>query len=380
MVAAACGGGSHKSTTPPPPLPETKPEATPTPPKPDAEKAAEATKVPEPPPGPVEVPLKAQQPTVKLVTAGKGKKAQLKLTPKAGDKVPVEIALDFTGKTGMPPELGGPQEQIAPQVIASGTLENQEVAADGTTKFQVAIAKVDAKDIQGSKPTAEEFKGALSSLTGATIAGSVNPNGSTSDLTVHVDKPDAHTKDALEVVHLALLPMWPVLPTEPIGAGAKWTATSTYKFADQLDVTSTTDYELVSHKGTDWVIKGTTKLSGKDQEMGAGGQSAKVSNIAGSGTIQATISDGKLVPANKSTLSTTFTATAHVPAGDGNPAKDVAIKFELSQGTNVTSPGASATTPPPAAPAPATAPKAEAKTAPATAPKAETKPAPAPKK
>ncbi|MBV8760997.1 MAG: hypothetical protein JO257_27125 [Deltaproteobacteria bacterium] len=350
LVAAACGGGSHKSTTPPPPLPETKAEGSAaTPAKPDADKPPETAKAPEPPPGPVEIPLKAQQPTVKLVNAGKGKKAQLKLTPKAGDKVPVEIALDFTGKTGMPPELGGPQEQIAPQVIASGTLENQDVGADGTTKFQVAIAKVDAKDITGSKPSATEFKSALGSLAGATIAGSVNPNGSTTDLTIHIDKPDAHTKDALEVVHLALLPMWPVLPTEPIGAGAKWTATSNYKFADQLDVTQTTDYELVSHKGNEWVIKGTTKLSGKDQDMGApGGQSAKVSGIAGSGSIDATISDGKLAPANKSTLNTSFTATAHVPAGDGQAAKDVAIKFELTQGTNVTSP-ASAPAPGPSA-------------------------------
>jgi hypothetical protein len=354
LVAAGCGGGSHKSTTPPPPLPaDTKPEgsaAAPAP-KPD-DKPPETAKAPEPPPGPVEVPLTAQKPTVKLVNAGKGKKAALKLTPKAGDKVPVEIALDFTGKTGMPPELGGPQEQIAPQVIASGTLESQDVGADGATKFQVAIDKIDAKDIQGSKPSADEFKSALGSLNGATILGSVNPNGSTSDLTVHIDKPDAHTKDALEVVHLALLPMWPVLPAEPIGPGAKWTTTSSYKFADQLDVTQTTDYELVSHKGADWVIKGTTKLSGKDQEMGAGGQSAKVSGIAGSGTIDATISDGKLAPANKSTLSTSFTATAHVPAEGANPAKDVAIKFELSQGTQVTSPGASAQAQPAPPPAP----------------------------
>ena len=352
LVAAGCGGGSHKSTTPPPPLPDTKPEAAAPAPKPDADKPAETAKAPEPPPGPVEVPLKAQQPTVKLVNAGKGKKAALKLTPKAGDKVPVEIALDFTGKTGMPPELGGPQEQIAPQVIASGTLESQDVGADGATKFQVAIAKVDAKDVKGSKPSAEEFKSALVSLNGATILGSVNPNGSTTDLTVHIDKPDAHTKDALEVVHLALLPIWPVLPTEPIGTGAKWTTTSNYKFADQLDVTQTTDYELVSHKGADWVIKGTTKLSGKDQDMGANGQSAKVSGIAGSGTIDATISDGKLAAANKSTLSTSFTATAHVPAADGNAAKDVAIKFELSQGTQVTSPGASAQAQPAPQPAP----------------------------
>jgi hypothetical protein len=348
LVAAACGGGSHKSTTPPPPLPESKTETAAPPPKPDADKPADTAKAPEPPMSPIDLPFKAQQPTVKLVNAGKGKKAALKLTPKTGDKIPFELALDYSGKTGMPPELGGTQENTAPTTVASGTIESQDVAADGAAKFKALIEKVDARNVEGNKVPLEEFKPALSSLVGASFAGSVNSNGTTSDITLHIDKPDAHTKDVAMVVQLSLLPMWPVLPTEPIGPGAKWQATSNYKFAEQLDVTQTTEYELVSHAGNSWVIKGTTKLTGKDQTMGAGGQTAKVSGISGTGTIEATINDGKLVPSNKSTLNTSFTATANVPAADGQPAKDVAIKFELKQGTQVTSPASEPAPAPPA--------------------------------
>lgn len=339
LVVVGCGGGSHKSTTPPPPLPEAKAEPTPPPAaKPDADKPAE----PPPPAQPVEVTLAAPKVTVKLVKAGAGKKAALKLSPKAGDKARVEIAMDFAGKTTAPAELGGTQEQIAPTVVLGGELQTQDIGTDGATKFQVAVDNVDARDTAGAKTPADEFKKNLSSLNGMTIAGTVNGNGSTSDLTLRIEKPDAASKEALGLIHLSLLPMWPVMPTEPVGPGAKWTVTQTQKLADQLDVTQTTDYELVSHKGNDWVIKGTTKITGVDQDIGGGGPPTKVGKIMGTGTTEATVSEGSLTPASKQHLETSFEATVNVPAQGDHPAQSVSLKFELKQGNAITSKQASA--------------------------------------
>jgi len=340
LVAVGCGGGSHKSTTPPPPLPEAKAEPTPPPAaKPDDAKPAE----PPPPAEPIEATLAAPQVKVKLVKAGAGKKAALKLTPKAGDKAHVEIAMDFAGKTTAPPELGGTQEQVAPTVVLGGELQTQDVGADGAAKFQVTVDNVDARDMAGAKTPADEFKKNLTSLNGMTIAGTVNGNGSTSDLKLRVEKPDAASKEALGLIHLSLLPMWPVLPTEPVAPGAKWTVTQTQKLADQLDVTQTTDYELVSHKGNDWVIKGTTKITGADQDITAGGgPSTKVGKIMGTGTTEATISEGSLTPASKQHLETSFEATVNVPAQGDHPAQTVSLKFELKQGNAITSKQASA--------------------------------------
>ena len=348
IAVARCGGGSHKSTTPPPPLPETKTDTPAPTPKPDADKPAETAKAPEPPAGPVEVTLKAPQSAVKLVSPGKGKRVALKLSPKSGDKAPVEIAMDFSGKTSAPPELGGTQEQVAPTVVLGGQLETKDVGADGATKFQVTVDKIDARDVTGSKTPAAEFKQNLQSLTGMTIGGSVNGNGSTSDLTLRVEKPDAASAEALGLIHLSLLPMWPVMPTEPIAPGAKWQVTTTQKLADQLDVTQTTDYELVAHKGTAWTIKGTTKITGTDQDItatdpktGKKGPQTTIGKIAGTGTTEATISEGTLTPASTQKLETSFEATVTAPDQSGKT-QTISLKFELKQGNAVTSKTASA--------------------------------------
>lgn len=331
LVATACGG-KQKSTTPPPPLPEeSKAQEKPVePPKEQAKKEEE----PPLPKGPVDVPIPAGTVTVKLVKAGSGKKAPLKLAPKAGDKQSLQLAVDFSGKQTMPAELGGGTEaQINPTVIFNADLEAKEVAADGATKFQMTINGVDSKDVAGAKNTADEVKKEFASLAGWTVLGAVNPNGSTSDMTIHIEKPDRSTPNGLEILGISLMPIWPVFPTEPIGAGAKWTVTRTAKLMGKLDVTNTTDYELVSKKSKVWTLKGTTKVTGTDQEFGDEGKKAKFGGIAGSGSSEATISEGALLPTAKHSTKTDFTATVDAPEA---PSKSIALVFHLEQTNAVT--------------------------------------------
>jgi hypothetical protein len=123
LIAAAACGGKQKSTTPPPPLPETKAEAKPAEP-PKEEKPKEEK--PPVPAGPVELTFEAPKVTVKLVNAGKGKKAALKLAPKAGDKQSLDLTLDFAGKQELPPEYGGKVEQVTPTIVLSTAIEAKE--------------------------------------------------------------------------------------------------------------------------------------------------------------------------------------------------------------------------------------------------------------
>ncbi|HEY5950502.1 MAG TPA: DUF6263 family protein [Kofleriaceae bacterium] len=365
LFAAAACGGKQKSTTPPPPLPEPTAQTKPVEPPKQEPKKEEAPPVPK---GPVELTLEAPKVTVKLVSAGKGKKAALKHSSKAGDKQAVELTMDFTGKQTLPPEMGGAQEQISPTVVLLADVESKEVAADGATKFNMTINGVDARDVPGAQKTSADYKPALASLNGATIAGSVNSNGSFTDLTLHIEKPDQHTIDAVGLFKLSLLPMWPVLPTEAIGAGAKWTVTTTTKVADRLEVTQTTDYQLVSKKGKAAVIKGTTKITGAEQKI----EDAQFGAIGGSGTTEATINEGTLLPAAKQSMKTDFTATA-----EPQPNQKVAIVFHLEQ-ANAVQPkgeGAAATPATPATPATKTD-KATPATPATPAPKADTKATP----
>ena len=191
----------------------------------------------------------------------------------------------------------------------------------------MTISGVDARDVPGAKTPGAEFKQELLSLTGATIAGAVNANGSTSDLTLRVEKPDQNTLGAMGLLKLSLMPMWPVLPTEAIAPGAKWTVTQTAKVADRLEVTQTTDYQLVSKKGKAWVIKGTTKVTGTEQDI----EGAKFGGIGGTGSTEVTINEGALLHAAKQQVKTDFTATAE-PA----PNQKVSLVFHLEQANGIT--------------------------------------------
>jgi hypothetical protein len=88
LAAVACGGKS-KPANPPPQLPpeksDEKSEDKPAEAK-DDEKPPAPAQAPPAPTGPVEATIPSPDMKVKLVSAGKGKKAALKFTPKAGTK------------------------------------------------------------------------------------------------------------------------------------------------------------------------------------------------------------------------------------------------------------------------------------------------------
>jgi hypothetical protein len=327
LAVAACGGKQkHVDTVPLPPDPQvTEQEKKPAEePKPAEEKPPE--------PQPVDLPLATATPTVKLLNAGKGKKTALKLAPKVGLKQQLEIALDFVGSEQ---EAGkDKKEDTAPTVVLAGELETKQVGADGKAKFQLTLSGVDAKANATSKVPVEQFKEVVAKLNGATIGGTVSANGSASDMNLHIDKADQTIIGALAYMKTAFMPIWPVLPAEPVGAGAKWTVTTTEKIADQVEVTKTVSYELLSVKGTTWTIKAASKITGKDQELpsnpDAPGQSAKVNGISGSGSLEATLTDGVLAVPLKQSQSTDFSITV----SDGKQSADV--KFHLEQTNAVT--------------------------------------------
>ncbi|MDB4956888.1 MAG: hypothetical protein JWO36_4457 [Myxococcales bacterium] len=314
------------------PLPETKAEETkPAEPKPEA-KVEE--KAPPTPAGPFDGTIAAPKYSVKLVSPGKGKREALKFTPKQGDKQQVELAIDFGEKQTAPAELGGDRNDVVPTVLLSGPAEVKSVDKDGKAEYQFTVNTTDARQANGTIPEANvaKFKEALVGLQGLTIGGTIDPNGMQSDLKLHMDQQKEGTQEAVQLLQFAM-PHLPILPTEPVGVGAKWTVINPTKVADKVDLTQTTDYELVSHKGNTWTIKGTTKVSGKDQDL----QGAKLSKITGGGAVEATISGGALYPAMKSTVDTgfTITVTAPDPSKPTDPPKEWTMTIQIQQGAQV---------------------------------------------
>jgi hypothetical protein len=320
VVAASCGGPKKSPSTVP--LPPDKPAEPATPaPAPVADNKPAPDAEPPKPAGPVEVTVPANKVSVKLVSPGKGKREPLRYSTKAGDKQQVELAMDFQAKQT---ENGkDPQDQIVPTIVLAGEAETKSIDKDGNAAYTLSVSSTDARDVAGADLPAEKFKIVLSSLAGLVISSTVGANGAAGDVAMKIASPNDMTPGALELISMTL-PQFPVLPTEPVGVGAKWQATSTAKLAGKLDVTQVTDYELVAHKGTTWTIKGTTKVTGTDQDVGGG---SKITSIKGSGTSEATLASGALYPEAKTSLETAFTAS--------NP-KEGSVEFALKIGGAVT--------------------------------------------
>jgi hypothetical protein len=334
VASAASCGGPAKPTTPPPTLPDDK--------KPEVvAPVAEAPKPAPPPkdPDPIDVPLVYGKATYKLASTGKGQKAVIKIGSAAETKQQLELAVDFAGKQVAPVELGGTQQDVAPTLLLGSDLEVAAADAD-STKWKITFINIDARDRPGAKSTKDQFKAELGVLAGVTLSGAVSPSGQLSNVSLHVPKPDPKTMFALELVRISMMPMWPIVPTEAIGVGAKWTVTAPYMIADRFEATQTTDFELVSHKGPTWVLKGKTKLAGKEQTI----KETKYGKIAGDGGIDLTLTDGAFVPQSATKLTNEFTASN---GGSTDPKKatdpndktkkdDPSVQFHLEQALAVT--------------------------------------------
>ena len=271
----ACGGGQKKPSDNPilPPEPGTKapePEAAA---KPPAEPAKPAAPLP-----PADVNLPLGDSTVKLLKPGAGKKAKLAFAPKADAKQTVEIAMDFHAKQDA-------QEDVSPTVVIVG---DATAKADQTT---FTVTGTSAREVSGSKLPITQLEQALGSLHGMTIASTVTPSGTSKELVLHIDKPDQMTNSALQLVGLAW-PEWIGVPNEPIGVGAKWEVTTKTHFAEKLEITRITTYELKAHAGATWTIEETSKTTGPDQDL----EGAKATGISGAGTGTITLTDGAVLP------------------------------------------------------------------------------------
>ena len=271
------------------------------------------------PGAPVEVKIPAAQTTVKVVSDGQGKKEVVRYSARPGARQTVELAMDFTGRQDT-------DEATAPTIVLTCDARAAAVDKDGTADVTLTVTGADARPVAGSDRTPQDFKPALAGLTGLTIAGKRGANGAAGEVTLRLARPPASSDDALGLIR-ETLPVLPVLPTQPVGVGAKWQSTTAIRVADKLDVTQVTDYEVIAHDGPSWTIRGTTRVSGKDQKI----DSATISAISGTGTSETTIADGAVYPAHKEQLETRFTASDPDSADPGK-----AVQFTIKVAGSVT--------------------------------------------
>jgi len=267
----------------------------------------------------VELKIPPAQATVTLMSDGTGQKQLLRYTARPGAKQTVEVAMDFTGRQDT-------EEAVAPTIVLFCDARTGAVDKDGAADYTLTVTATDARAVAGAMRSPDELRPALGALAGLTIAGKRGANGAAGEVTIGLDHPADRAGDALGLIREAF-PSLPVLPTQPVGVGARWQATSAARVADKLDVTQVTDYEVVAHDGPSWTIKGTTRVSGKDQKI----DNATISAITGAGTSETTIADGAPYPSHKVSLETQFTASDPEAAEPGK-----SVQFTIKVGGSVT--------------------------------------------
>lgn len=293
LVASALVACSHPSPQPPvSPLPADKPA------EPVAKSDAPPPAPPPEPPklAPHDTTIDAPITTVKLGAPGKGKRVVAKIAPVAGGKTPIELHVDFTATQNG-------QTQPTPTLVLRGDAEAVTVDKDGT-QYKLTVTATDTHYAAGVAKV-PQLEAGLAGTVGMTMSGSVAGNGAAGKLALHHDAASPVSAELMELFKVTWMPLWPTLPTEAVAPGAKWQAVSTFKLAGQIDVTETVDYELVAYKDKTWTIKGVAKLAGKEQTL----EGAPVSDISGTGTLDATLVDGALIPTVHGKLAAKFNVT-----------------------------------------------------------------------
>jgi hypothetical protein len=261
---AACGGKSS-SSDPVAPLPPDEPEVKDT----TAEPVEKEVKEPEPPPEPITITVPADQVTVKVVKAGKGKKSALAYKLSAGTKQLFETRLAVSS--------GGTQAMVLPTMVIGYAGEVVDVGADGAAKIRVVLETIGFEDVQGQTIPTADLATMFESIKGLIAEYTVSASGVVGDQQVTFPagtQPDASMTQQI-------LPAVVALPAEPIGSGAVWEVSRPKMGNFTADVK--TVYTLKSRKGDAATVTGKTTVTGATQQIEEGGMAIDVSKITGSG-------------------------------------------------------------------------------------------------
>jgi hypothetical protein len=196
------------------------------------------------------------------------------------------LSLEFDGaKKDMP---------TAP-VTMTVTIVPQTVLPSGNLDYKFTLDAIDlAKD---SDPSFAPYRTPLQQLVGTAGEMEVTPQGKTEKTSV-TPPPGASDQIAEVTDQLvgALRDMMLPLPDEPIGKGAKWTASGPFPVKPVV-ATRTTTCTLTKIAGTKGAVDAIEAVTGPPQTITTpGGQRADLQSMKGAGTRTSSFDLGKLVP------------------------------------------------------------------------------------
>jgi hypothetical protein len=186
-------------------------------------------------------------PTVELLDAGKPPRKALRTSFEPGAKQSLRVESTWAVETVYGPLIS--TKTVMPSLVYELETEATRVT-DESIEFGFQVVSITAKSREKVKPAQlESAQKVGNSLKGATGSFSINARGIVEDFTIEVPADASLTTHDMvdqikQAIRLSSLP----LPEEPVGKGAKWTATQSI---DQRTarIRQTSTFELVDVKG-----------------------------------------------------------------------------------------------------------------------------------
>lgn len=234
--------------------------------------AAAASKVPESPPAqpavadPPEAALSRDTPqTVELIDVGKPPFTELRAALAPGSTHKLSLTSEWVVTAGYGPAISA--KSVMPSFLYELEAKVNHTV-QGMTQLDLRVAKVTVTSLEGVNPGyAQLANQAADTVMAVTGTASVNAQGMIHSLSI--DAPTNATSlihDMLDQIEegwrLAILP----LPKEPVGAGAKWSATHV---AEQRGALSekTSSFELTGFKGSKADVKFSQQATTPEQQI-----------------------------------------------------------------------------------------------------------------
>jgi len=186
-------------------------------------------------------------PTVELLDAGKAPRNALRTTFEAGAKQSLRVESHWTLSTLYGPLIS--TSAIMPSLVYELETEAKEATKE-RTQFGFRVTNVTAKPSKEVEPAqAEGVKKAADSLKGVMGSFSINARGIVEQFAIDAPS-DASllASDMIDQIKQAIRLCSLPLPEEPVGKGAKWTATQVIE-QRTAQIKHTSTFELVDVKG-----------------------------------------------------------------------------------------------------------------------------------
>jgi hypothetical protein len=186
-------------------------------------------------------------PAVELLDAGKAPRKALRTTFEAGAKQLLRVETDSKLSTLYGPMIS--TKAVMPSLVYELETEAKKASDEGA-QFDFRVTKVTAKSRKGVKPAqVEAAKKVAASLKGVTGSFSINARGMVEELAIDAPS-DASllASDMIDQIKQAIRLSSLPLPEEPVGKGAKWTATQVIE-QRTARIRHTSTFELTGVKG-----------------------------------------------------------------------------------------------------------------------------------